>query len=479
MSSESGRILIANSQVIASLKEGDHLGCDVQGRLYIQKPPGEASPITEFFRRFQKEATKEDTSNAVVLATEKYFETLDPKEFPERYREILEILKREGFLLPGDRTRLVDIIYHHRHQGLIKSGYDSITAEGILSIEMSFDAEIALEVRKQICPQLINQGLGGSYYIKNFRGEKIGVFKPSDEEVYMPHNPRDKLPDVHDRFLRKGKRQRVGHIAGTSCYKETLAYDLAGKSSGIPFTTLITVPFPVAKGSRSMMLKTGSFQQFMPGVSFHELKISDITSIPTTEVQKQAAFDLAFGNSDRNYGNGLYDKRKGELHSIDQGLILLDSLNWNNPVHDIFAETHGCWMVFSQAKESIDAEIKNWIHDLNEGEIEQKIRATFVSMLTLENPPPKMEELQKYVDGIVVANKTQILFLKKAVEKGFTLYEIGEMVMETSSNSISRPLLERICKKMSVSLKDPEVQEDPWKFLSSLMDEHLERELKK
>ena len=479
MSSESGRILAANSQVIASLKGDDRLGCDAKGRLYIQKPFGESSIISEFFGRFQKETTKEDTSNAVVLATEKYFETLDPKQFSERYRAILEILKGEGSLLPNDRARLVDILYHHRHQGLIKSGYDSITAEGILSIEMSCDPEINLEVRKQICPQLTGRGLSGSYYIKNFQGKIIGIFKPSNEEVYMPHNPRNKLPDEYDRFSRKGKRQRVGHIAGTSCYKEVLAQDLGGNFSGVPFTTLITVPFPVSKESKQLMLKTGSFQHFVPGVSFHELKNSDITSIPIAEVQKQAAFDLAFGNSDRNYGNGLYDKRNFQLHSIDQGLILLDSLNWYNPVHDIFAETHGCWMVFGQVKEPINAEIKNWIQDLNEVEIEQKIRDRFTSMLALENPSPQKEDLEKYVEGVVVANRTQVLFLKKAVEKGFTLYKIGEMVMETSDNSISRPLLERICKRMSRAMKNHEVQDDPWKFLSSLMDEYLENELKK
>ena len=41
--------------------------------------------------------------------------------------------------------------------------------------------------------------MSGAYYVRNRRGEKIGVFKHKDEEPYMPNNPnRCKRRDTGD-----------------------------------------------------------------------------------------------------------------------------------------------------------------------------------------------------------------------------------------------------------------------------------------
>ncbi|KAI1722596.1 phosphatidylinositol 3- and 4-kinase domain-containing protein [Ditylenchus destructor] len=39
-------------------------------------------------------------------------------------------------------------------------------------------------------PERIAQGSSGSYFVKNLRGEKIGVFKPKNEEPYGHLNPK-------------------------------------------------------------------------------------------------------------------------------------------------------------------------------------------------------------------------------------------------------------------------------------------------
>jgi hypothetical protein len=41
-----------------------------------------------------------------------------------------------------------------------------------------------------IFPERIPQGSSGSYFVKNLRGEKIGVFKPKNEEPYGNLNPK-------------------------------------------------------------------------------------------------------------------------------------------------------------------------------------------------------------------------------------------------------------------------------------------------
>ncbi|OQR69081.1 phosphatidylinositol 4-kinase type 2-beta-like, partial [Tropilaelaps mercedesae] len=50
------------------------------------------------------------------------------------------------------------------------------------------EAEAAIE--NNVLPERIYQGSSGSYYVKNMQHERIGVFKPKDEEPYGRLNPK-------------------------------------------------------------------------------------------------------------------------------------------------------------------------------------------------------------------------------------------------------------------------------------------------
>uniref|UniRef100_A0A915PYS7 Phosphatidylinositol 4-kinase type 2 n=1 Tax=Setaria digitata TaxID=48799 RepID=A0A915PYS7_9BILA len=45
-------------------------------------------------------------------------------------------------------------------------------------------------IREGVYPERIRQGSSGSYFVKNYEGETIGVFKPKNEEPYGQLNPR-------------------------------------------------------------------------------------------------------------------------------------------------------------------------------------------------------------------------------------------------------------------------------------------------
>ncbi|MFH4974627.1 hypothetical protein AB6A40_001336 [Gnathostoma spinigerum] len=45
-------------------------------------------------------------------------------------------------------------------------------------------------IRHGVFPERIYQGSSGSYFVKNTKGEKIGVFKPKNEEPYGQLNPK-------------------------------------------------------------------------------------------------------------------------------------------------------------------------------------------------------------------------------------------------------------------------------------------------
>uniref|UniRef100_A0A0N5CAH0 Phosphatidylinositol 4-kinase type 2 n=1 Tax=Strongyloides papillosus TaxID=174720 RepID=A0A0N5CAH0_STREA len=50
--------------------------------------------------------------------------------------------------------------------------------------------EICRAINSGINPERIIQGSSGSYFCKNIQGEKIGVFKPKNEEPYGDNNPK-------------------------------------------------------------------------------------------------------------------------------------------------------------------------------------------------------------------------------------------------------------------------------------------------
>ncbi|CEF71522.1 Pi4KIIalpha [Strongyloides ratti] len=50
--------------------------------------------------------------------------------------------------------------------------------------------EISKAIKSGVNPERIIQGSSGSYFCKNIHGEKIGVFKPKNEEPYGENNPK-------------------------------------------------------------------------------------------------------------------------------------------------------------------------------------------------------------------------------------------------------------------------------------------------
>ncbi|NNM42917.1 MAG: hypothetical protein HKM07_01055 [Chlamydiae bacterium] len=477
MSSESGRILAANSQVIASLQEGDLLGYDQEGRLYVQKSGEESQKTQRVFEEAQAKTLKQEKGQAIVLATQKHFETLDSKEFLGTYRKVLQVINQDQVLSTVDKKNLVDALYQSHYKHLCNEGIDPVTAEATITIMMSFDPEVDPETKERISPSRATGGMSGAYYIRNREGEKIGVFKPRDEEPYMPNNPnRCKRRDTG--AIRT--EMRNGQASGTACYKEVIAYEVLGDFAPIPPTTFIEVYFPrsIREKDMELILKFGSFQRFVEGYTLDTIRNLDVESIPVLDLQKMASSDIVGYNADRSMGNMMYDSEKNQLHCIDQGVTFLSSLDWNLPPDDILAEVSCHWGDFPQCRGPILPEVKDWILGLDENKIESIIRSRMQMVLTQENAP-STGDLEKYINGIVVSNKTLILFIKKAAEKGCTLSQIGEMVMEIESENETDPkvpMIQKICREASAAREanNPNFLADPWKFVSDTMDKYLE-----
>lgn len=219
-------------------------------------------------------------------------------------------------------------------------------------------------------PDLVLEGSGGTYFLHDARKNKIGVFKPADEEPYAENNPRGYLRQAGDPMS-----LRAGIVPGEACMREVAAFLLDKDGfSGVPMTTLVEARHPAfnsngarlnvsqggaAMGSHSispsspvnsaLMKKPGSFQEFIRS----ECTIDDISPsmISVEEVHKIAILDIRIMNADRNAANLLIRRKPDnslELVPIDHGYCLRSvcDVSWMD----------WCWLDWPQLKE-----VREWL----------------------------------------------------------------------------------------------------------------------
>lgn len=221
-------------------------------------------------------------------------------------------------------------------------------------------------------PDLVLDGSGGTYFLRDARKVKVAVFKPADEEPYAENNPRGYIKHVGTKadIYEDELSLRAGILPGEACLREVAAYLLDhGGFSGVPMTTLAEARHPAfnTNGARlslseggasvgihslnpqshatsSLKTKVGSFQEFVHS----ECTMDDLSPsmIPVDEIHKIAILDIRLMNADRNSAN-LLCKRKTdnsiELVPIDHGYGLRDvcDVSWMDWV----------WLDWPQLKE--------------------------------------------------------------------------------------------------------------------------------
>jgi len=195
-------------------------------------------------------------------------------------------------------------------------------------------------------PELCEDGVNGTYFLKNADGEFWGVFKPVDEEGSSINNPK-RSDENKDLFVNRGI------VEGEAALREVAAYRLdKDHFSGVPETIMATLQHP----SFQTKEKTGSLQQFIQNDGSTE----DLgpSKFPVGEVHKIGILDLRIFNNDRHGGNILTIEREDgtiELIPIDHGLSLPSSLNqaWFD------------WLHWPQAKVPFDEKTKQYIDSID------------------------------------------------------------------------------------------------------------------
>lgn len=92
-------------------------------------------------------------------------------------------------------------------------------------------AKVQQGFAKGLSPQLAMEGTGGAYFLRDARGKKVAVFKPSDEEPYAPCNPRGHVGALGSSGLNRGI------LSGEAYLREVAAYLLDHDNfAGVPVT---------------------------------------------------------------------------------------------------------------------------------------------------------------------------------------------------------------------------------------------------
>jgi len=152
-------------------------------------------------------------------------------------------------------------------------------------------------------PQLVWDGTGGTYVLRDARRQAIAAFKPRDEEPFAPNNPRG-LPG---KFGQPGLNPHV--MSGDSHVREVLAHKLDwGAYAGVPFTLQAEAMHPSFYVASRRPLsrygtKVGSLQAW---VSYDDVAANrGAATFPVHEVHKIAILDMRLLNTDRNDANVL------------------------------------------------------------------------------------------------------------------------------------------------------------------------------
>jgi len=352
------------------------------------------------------------------------------------------VLSKEAYALPESNVFPKEKISTKKFW--VKSLQDDLSSDEltlIRNIEEGFEAGFE--------PELCEEGINGTYFLKDKNGNKIGVFKPKDEEGNSPQNPK-KNNNEEEKELDSTK----GIKEGEATLREVAAYLLdSSKFHGVPLTFMAEVSHP---SFSNQTVKIGSIQSFVK----HDGCSEDISCnlFPINEVHKIGILDIMMFNMDRHGGNILYKKTQSgyKLVPIDHGFSLPEYKSYDE---SSIGNAWFDWFTWTQAKEKFDQESKKYIEsidiDANARLLTQKLNMSSESITTM---------------------KIGTMLLKKGAKNDLSLYDIANIICRQDLDEAST--IEILCKKAEEMAqlsfeRDTDREKLFFECLSTLLDEHI------
>eukprot|EP00760_Papus_ankaliazontas_P019355 PhM_4_TR18014/c1_g1_i1/m.33377 len=234
----------------------------------------------------------------------------------------------------------------------------------------------------------VADGLGGSYFVVGPKNRHIAIFKPSQQEVGTPGNP-------------KGNKEveKIGFPPGMGYLREVAAYKLDyGHFARVPLTGVVT-----------LFGEVGSVQQFVhcDGDGSY-----GCAKYRTDDVHRIGILDVRILNCDRHEGNLLHirdrdceEKQCCDVVPIDHGYALPCGAGLQDLEFD--------WLYYPQAKQPFSEETLRYIAALD-----PVADAALLTSLGFD---------EEVTDNVRAAT----LALQLAAARGFNMRQIGEFVRRT------------------------------------------------
>ncbi len=466
---DSGKAKITNKNIefLQHLTGEEAVGVDKKGRLYtVSGLRSVGLRLGRVFKSSQEIDQVVNDSLKSYLAqknTEWQQNVTDVQTIRTFYNGLISKLSRASILSNSNKDLLLRDKYDQIYQALLSSGKSPFVAECMTTIEMSQDPLVPDGIKNRIKPELTRSGVNGTYIIKNRSGENLGVFKPSDEEVNMPNNPR--IPpgttETYDKAHPKRLGPYEGHVQGTGWTKEIAAYTIGKEMGfvGVPPTVKLSVQFPERTGSTRLVAKEGSLQRFVRGEALEKRKYEDVMELPAKEIHKIVLFDLLIGNADRNLGNCFIDGSgsKSSLTPIDHGFSLLDSVVASKAPK---TETNCHLATLPQVREPCDFELIASVIALTPDVVD-----TLVADLRRKEAPLTENSLKEF--------KIRLMIMQVALKEGCTVAQLVPMLMFMGTSA----LIETLTKSGDAEkfLEQWEIAEGDLSRLSSTLGKAIEQ----
>jgi len=283
-----------------------------------------------------------------------------------------------------------------------------------------------------LAPQLVWDGTGGTYVMRDTTRQPLAAFKPRDEEPFAPNNPRG-LPG------KMGQQGIHTHVcSGEAHIREVLAHRLDwGHFAAVPLTLQAEAMHPAFHVNSVRPLskygaKVGSLQEW---VQHHDSCANrGASTFPVDEVHKIALLDMRLLNTDRNDSNILVrDHPDGSvtLIPIDHGGCL--------PAQPLVLWYHWCWLEWPQMREPASERLLQYVNSLDVA-AEARLLADF-------GVDPAA------IRGAVCATK----LLQHGMACGLSLRDVAGMLCREDEEVPSE--LERLCSQaqrlVASTLKNP------------------------
>jgi len=304
-------------------------------------------------------------------------------------------------------------------------------------------------------PQVVSDGLGGCYILRNDSGKNIAIIKPTDEEPLAPNNPKGFVGrSLGDPGLKPTVR------VGEAALRETAAYLLDyDRFARVPWTSLAKVTHEVFHYNQASDLVASAKEHNTKLVSLqeyvvHQYEASDVGTamFPVDAVHRIGILDIRLFNTDRHSGNILVCKRKDQQQqtsipkNASTGALSGYPSNQEGfklPSVDLVPIDHGFCL-----PETLETAYFEWLHwpqasmAFNDEELEYISKLdprADIALIQRELPMLRMQCLRTL--------EVSTMLLKLCAQGGLTLSEIGAVMSKPLTELVddAPSELERLC----------------------------------